>query len=184
MSPASGALAYLLTGGALALSACGPQSALRCGAYSLASDTYAAHYQATPGETGIAAKNKPLGRRVYARATHYKMAAATPVAETCGDLVINKQLNLQRRDDPDFVFSEINQYYAADGELIATKVQDITDQLPQSGYYQAADELPIPQAAPPGKYRLVSKLLLTHKSTNKKFLLARTGAWIRISGGD
>lgn len=109
---------------------------------------------------------------MYAVTRLYEIAPAIPEIKPCRELSIVKRVFLLRRHDPDFVFKEINEFYAADGTLIVTNTQGLTNQLQNSGYYIASDPLPIPQDAPPGRYRLVSKLVLAKKGRKVSFLLA------------
>lgn len=111
---------------------------------------------------------------VYAIVRLYELAPEAGETRPCRNLSINKRLFLQRKDDPEFVLRERSEFYAEDGTLIASNTQDLTEQLRRSGYYVASDALPIPEDAPPGSYRLVTKLLLSKKGRRAVFLLAST----------
>lgn len=117
---------------------------------------------------------------VYAMVRLYEVEPETAEIQPCRSLLINKRLFLQRKDDPEFVLQEHSEFYAEDGSLIVSNTQDLTQQLLHSGYYIAADELPIPEDAPPGSYRLVTKLLLSKKGRTTVFLLASAEVRYRI----
>ncbi|MDH4134546.1 MAG: hypothetical protein OEV31_07125, partial [Gammaproteobacteria bacterium] len=67
----------------------------------------------------------------------------------------------------DIILTEIREFYAEDGSMITTSSQDITDQVKHSGNYVATTPLPIPKAAPPGKYRIVSKLVFDRRGKGR-----------------
>jgi hypothetical protein len=117
---------------------------------------------------------------VYAIVRLYEIELETAEIQPCRNLLINKRLFLQRKDDSEFILQERSEFYAEDGSLIVSNTQDLTQQLLRSGYYIAADELPIPEDAPPGSYRLVTKLLLSKKGRARVFLLASAEVSYRI----
>lgn len=117
---------------------------------------------------------------VYAIVRLYEIKPEAAEIQPCRNLMINKRLFLQRKGDPEFVLRERSEFYAEDGTLIVSNTQDLTQQLLRSGYYIAADELPIPEDAPPGSYRLVTKLLLSKKGQTAVFLLASAEIRYRI----
>ncbi len=117
---------------------------------------------------------------VYAVVRLYEIEPETAEIQPCRNLTINKRLFLQRKDDPEFVLREHSEFYAEDGTLIVSNTQDLTQQLLHSGYYIAADELPIPEDAPPGRYRLVTKLVLSKKGQTAVFVLASAEVRYRI----
>ncbi len=143
---------------------------------------YHTSYQYDEEETRTAqGKYKPLpAKGVYAIARLYAIEPDTREARPCSNLTIRKRLFLQRRDDPDFVLSEISEFYAEDGTLITTNRQAVTEQIQRTGFYRAHDPLPIPEDAPPGRYELVTKLVLTKKGRKTAFLLASTKTAYRI----
>ena len=159
-------------------------ASLLCKLYSWRNQEVRYHttYRYAEGETQAAlSKHKPLpGKGVYAVARIYTVEADTVETRPCANLMIRKRLFLQRRDDPDFVLSEISEFYAEDGTLITTNKQVITGQLQRTGYYVATDPLPIPEDAPPGDYQLITKLVLTKKGRKAAFLLASTKTAYRI----
>ena len=133
-------------------------------------------------QTRVAQKKyAPLPNKgVYAIARLYEIEPEVTEVRPCRNLLINKRLFLQRKDDTDFVLRERSEFYAEDGTLIVSNTQDLTQQLLRSGYYVAADALPIPEDAPSGNYRLVTKLLLSKKGRTTLFLLASAEIHYRI----
>ncbi|MFQ5935873.1 MAG: hypothetical protein ACE5LB_05665 [Acidiferrobacterales bacterium] len=138
----------------------------------------ALHYRTTyeysnEQTTAVQKQYKPLPKKgVYAVVRVYEIETVARETKPCRNLAVKKRLYLQRRDNPEFVLREINEFYAEDGTLITTNTQLLTEQLQRSGYYVASDPLPIPEDAPPGRYLLVSKLVLTKKGRSAAFLLA------------
>ncbi len=143
---------------------------------------YSTTYRYAADETRAASTTyKPMPKKgVYARVPLYEIASEPGSIAPCKNLAIRKRLFLQRKDDADYVFLEINEFYADDGTLIVTNIQNLTGQLRQTGYYVAADPLSIPEDAPPGQYQLVSKLLLLKKGRKASFLLASATARYEI----
>jgi hypothetical protein len=130
-------------------------------------------------------KYPPLpDKGVYAIVRLYEIEPEATETRPCRNLLINKRLFLQRKADPDFVLRERSEFYAEDGTLIVSNTQDLTQQLLRTGYYIAADALPIPEDAPPGGYRLVTKLLLSRKGRTTVFLLASAEIHYRVLAFD
>jgi hypothetical protein len=159
-------------------------ASLRCKLYNWRNQEvrYQTSYRYDEAETRTARqKYKPLpAKGVYAIAKLYVIEPDSAETRPCSNLTIKKKLFLQRRDDPDFVLSEISEFYAEDGTLITTNRQAITDQIQHSGYYMAHDPLPIPEDVPPGRYQLLTKLVLTKKGRKRVFLLGSTKTEYRI----
>ncbi len=116
---------------------------------------------------------RPLPKGVAAQVAVYKMAFDGDKIKPCSDLSIRKEIVLQRTAQTDLVLREIREFYAQDGTLIATNAEDISEQIAASGVYQAVTPLPIPRSAPPGKYRIVSRLMVETKTTKKPIPLAK-----------
>ena len=93
-------------------------------------------------------------------ATWYTLRLNRDATGTCENLFLIKDLYLQRSSGK-LTIEELREFYTAQGQLIATKRENITEQLPKSGYYIASVPLPIPRGAPPGTYRVVTHLLAT-----------------------
>lgn len=116
---------------------------------------------------------RPLPKGVAAQVTVYKMAFDSDKIKPCSDLSIRKEIMLQRTAQPDLQLREIREFYAQNGKLITTNSEDISEQIAVSGVYQAVTPLPIPRSAPPGKYRIVSKLMVETKAMKKPAQLAK-----------
>lgn len=116
---------------------------------------------------------RPLPKGVVAQVAVYKMAFDGDKIKPCSDLSIRKEIVLQRTAQPDLVLREIREFYARDGTLIATNAEDISEQIAVSGVYRAVTPLPIPRSAPPGKYRIVSRLMVETKTAKKPMQLAK-----------
>ncbi|MFQ5754536.1 MAG: hypothetical protein ACE5H7_00420 [Acidiferrobacterales bacterium] len=167
---------FVLTAFALLAHGRFAEASLQCKLYQWRNEK--AHYETTyrySTEQTKAARQTyaPLPKKgVYAIARLYQIAPEAATTRPCNNLAVTKRLFLQRKDDADFVFQEIIKFYADDGTLVATNIQDLSKQLPRTGYYLAANPLPIPEDAPPGRYKMVSELVLTKKGQRRSFLLA------------
>ena len=138
-------------------------------------------YSDTDSETAAANfKQLPRGRNVMVRL--YRMSLAPAKINPCSYLTIRKDIYLQRSARNGLALEEIRQFYTADGALIATKTETIGDQLRTTGYYTGDTLLPIPPNAPPGKYRIASKLVLKtiYKHKHRFTVLAATSANFQI----
>jgi hypothetical protein len=120
-----------------------------------------------------AKSERPLPKGVVAQVTVYKMAFDGDKIKPCSDLSIRKEIVLQRTAQPDLQLREIREFYAQNGALITTNAEDISEQIAVSGVYQAVTPLPIPRSAPPGKYRIVSRLMVETKTAKKPVQLAK-----------
>ena len=89
----------------------------------------------------------------------YKLTFKPGFTKPCTTLTLHKDVVILRSNEPNVTLNEIREFYAEDGTLIATSTQDISAQVMQSGGYIATTPLPIPRSAPPGKYKIVNKLL-------------------------
>ncbi len=122
---------------------------------------YATRYRIAPGESESAARNfRPLPAGEAARARHYTLRFDRDDIAPCNHLLMRKELYLQRAASSSLRFQETREFYSGDGTLIAVKNEVLENQLGATGYYLASVPLPIPQNAPAGKYRVVSKLVL------------------------
>ena len=99
--------------------------------------------------------------------TTYKLSFKPRFTKPCTSLDLLKDVVVQRSADNAVVLNEIREFYAEDGTLIASNSQDISSQVSRSGNYLATTPLPIPKAAPPGKYRIVSKLMYERRGSNR-----------------
>ncbi|GMQ90255.1 MAG: hypothetical protein BMS9Abin10_0610 [Gammaproteobacteria bacterium] len=174
--PRQAAALVVLTAFALLAHGRFAEASLQCKLYQWRNEK--AHYETTyrySAEQTKAARETyaPLPKKgVYAIVRLYEIAPEATTTKPCKNLALTKRLFLQRIDDPTFVFREVIKFYADDGTLVATNIQDISEQLSRTGYYMAANPLPIPEDAPPGRYQLVSELVLTKKGRSRTFLLA------------
>ena len=130
--------------------------------------------KSTDTKAGAHAKpDKPPPRGVLAQVAVYKMAFDGDKIKPCSDLSIRKEIVVQRGDQPGLIFKEIREFSAQDGTLITTNAEDISEQIATSGTYQAVTLLPIPRSAPPGKYRIVSRLTVETRTGKKPLPLAK-----------
>lgn len=100
-----------------------------------------------------APRNTPVAARWYTLRTNRARIGV------CEHLYLIKDLYLQRAEGTPVVLEERREFYTADGQLIATKREDVSRQLTRTGFYSASVPLPIPQNAPAGSYRIVSRLI-------------------------
>lgn len=121
------------------------------------------------GEPG--ARTLPSGS--VALAPTYRMQFKPPYVEQCRTITLHKDVVIQRSNDRDVELSEVREFYGEDGTLIASFTQDITDQVPRSGQYVATTPLPVPKNAPPGRYKIISKLLYERHGGRHPVQIAR-----------
>jgi hypothetical protein len=99
----------------------------------------------------------------------------------CTTLTLHKNVVLMRSNDRDVVITEVREMYADDGTLIIPASQDITEQVMRSGHYLATTELPIPRNAPPGKYKVINKLIYEKRGDHRtNTTLARSEGYFYI----
>lgn len=101
---------------------------------------------------------RPTRRAVTAK--WYTLRLNRTATRACEHLFLVKDLYLQRSAEK-LTLEELREFYTAQGQLIATKRENLTDQLAKSGYYVASVPLPIPRGAPAGTYRVVIHLIAT-----------------------
>ncbi len=140
---------------------------------------YTTQYRLLESDTA-ARRFKPLPKGAVAVVRQYKMEVNTPEIKPCNHLKIQKEIYLLRKNDKNLVLEEIREFYTADGVLIATKSEFVGDQMRTSGYYAGSTPLPIPEKAPPGKYRIVSKLVMKRKNASRATVLARASATFQV----
>ncbi|MDH3309301.1 MAG: hypothetical protein OEM48_02995 [Gammaproteobacteria bacterium] len=140
---------------------------------------YTTQYRLLESDT-VARRFKPLPKGAVAVVRQYKMDVNTPEIKPCNHLKIQKEIYLLRKNDKNLVLEEIREFYTDDGILIATKSEFVGDQMLTSGYYAGSTPLPIPEKAPPGKYRIVSKLVMKRKNTTRVTVLARASASFKV----
>lgn len=135
----------------------------------------------TIGAQGVRAEPLARGTRVAVRS--YKMTAASTRVWPCTQLELKKEVALQREANAKLVIKEIREVYAEDGTLIVKAVDDVSRQLSRTGMYTAVLALPIPQQAPAGKYRVVTKLLMEAEG-QKSLPLGQTSTAFTVMSDD
>ncbi len=137
-------------------------------------------YTSTASKTG---ENVPraLPAGSIALAPTYKLTFKPGFTKPCTTLTLHKDVVIQRSDETNVMLNEIREFYAEDGTLIATSTQDISEQVKRSGAYIATTPLPIPKSAPPGKYKIVNKLLFERRGDRRApVLIARAEGFFYI----
>ena len=142
---------------------------------------YSTQYEFSESDTETAAKNfKPLPRGANVVVRLYRMHLDPPKVKPCRHLTIRKEIYLQQSVRLNRTLEEVREIYTADGALIATKTESVGDRLRTSGYYTGETMLPIPENAPLGKYRIVSKLVLKMNKKSKVIVLAKTSVSFQV----
>lgn len=142
---------------------------------------YSTQYRFLESDSEMAARHfKSLPKGSSAVVRLYRMRVDTPKIKPCHHLTVNKEFYLQRKPGVSLTLEEVREFYTADGALIATKAETIGNQLRTSGYYAGDTSLPIPEKAPPGKYRIVSKLMMKGKNASRSRLLAKTSVDFQV----
>lgn len=176
-------LPVILAGLGLLLSGCASFRGTTCAQFeeNRQEADYATQYHFLESDSETAASHfKPLPKGTSAVVRLYKMRIDTPKITPCRHLTLYKEFYLQRKTGRNLMLEEVREFYTADGALIATRVENIGNQLRTSGYYTGDTALPIPEKAPPGKYRIVSKLVLKVKNTSRSTLLAKTSVNFQV----
>lgn len=128
---------------------------------------------------------RTLPTATLAQAPTYKLEFRPRYTHPCSTLTLHKNVVLLRSTDNDVVLTEIREMYAEDGSLITSHSQDISDQVRKSGAYIATTPLPIPKAAPDGKYKVVSRLMQERRADRRPAVpVARTEGYFYILPGD
>jgi hypothetical protein len=142
---------------------------------------YSTQYQFSESDSETAAKNfKPLPRGANAMVRLYRIHLDPPKVKPCRHLTIRKEIYLQQSAHLNRTLEEVREIYTSDGALIATKTESVGDRLRTSGYYTGETLLPIPENAPLGKYRIVSKLVLKTKKKSQAIVLTTTSASFQV----
>lgn len=142
---------------------------------------YGTQYQFSESDSETAAKNfKPLPRGANVVVRLYRVHLDPPKVKPCRHLTIRKEIYLQQSVRLNRTLEEVREIYTAEGALIATKTEVVGDQLRISGYYTGETLLPIPENAPLGKYRIVSKLVLKTKKNSRAIVLNKTSASFQV----
>ena len=142
---------------------------------------YSTQYQFSESDSETAAKNfKPLPRGANAVVRLYRIQLDPPKVKPCRHLTIRKEIYLLQNARLKRTLEEVREIFTSDGALIATKTESIGDRLRTSGYYTGETLLPVPENAPLGKYRIVSKLVLKTNKKSKAIVLAKTSVSFQV----
>jgi len=137
---------------------------------------YTPRYQHSDAKTrALADEVKPLPGKALAAAPLYKAVPSNGSVRQCTDLTVRKELFLQRSvRAKSLIVEETREIFTVGGKRVASRVIDLSDQLTQAGYYTSREILPIPEATPAGRYRIVNRLTYRTRAKAKPALLART----------
>jgi hypothetical protein len=108
----------------------------------------------------------------------YRVVAEQGAVERCGQLALRKEVVLIRHARPNVELWEIRDFFAGDGTFITRAREDVSAQLASSGHYAGNLVLPIPASTPPGRYRIVTRLI--EKKGNRERVLAVTATHFRV----
>jgi len=122
-------------------------------------------YALNTPQGSAAPRSLPAGS--VAQAPVYKITFKPGFTKPCTTLTLHKDVIIERSDEAGVILTEIREFYAEDGTLIATSTQDISEQVRKSGSYVATTPLPIPKSAPPGKYKIVNKLMYERRGDRR-----------------
>ncbi len=129
-------------------------------------------YTLTTHQGSTAPRTLPAGS--VAQAPIYKITFKPGFTKPCTTLTLHKDVTIERSNEANVILNEIREFYAENGTLITTATQDISDQVRKSGTYVATTPLPIPKSAPPGKYKIISKLMFErHGNRRPPILISR-----------
>jgi hypothetical protein len=182
-SPPKHRLAFILAGFVLLLSGCAGFpgfGGMSCAQFEQASQEtdYTTHYRLLEQDTKTLARRlPPLSRRTAAVVHVYEMRVDPYTTKSCNHLKLHKEVHIQRRAGK-WRLEEVREFYTFGGALIASRTESVSNQLSRSGFYAGSTLLPIPEKAPPGRYRVISKLVL--KSGSGTTVLARTSASFQV----
>lgn len=109
----------------------------------------------------------------------YTLRANTTEVRPCEHLYLYKELYLHRQAGEAVTLEEVREFYTASGRKVATKKENVSAQLADTGYYYAAVPLPIPEAAPAGTYRVVSRLT-ARRNGGREAVLATASTDFRV----
>ena len=133
---------------------------------------------AKPVTTYTPIESKPNAAAPYtlpagsnAQVSTYNLTFRPGFTKPCTSIVLRKDVVIQRSDEAQVILSEIREFYAEDGTLITTATQDVSAQVKKSGAYLAVTPLPIPKSAPPGKYKIVNKLMFERRGDRRPAIL-------------
>lgn len=124
-----------------------------------AATSYDTVYRYSEEDTRNAARHfRPLARKTPVAVRWYTLRLSSDEVPRCEHLYLYKDLYLER-DTGAIEIEEQREFYTAAGKLVASKKERLTGQLRRGGYYAASVPLPIPEAAPAGRYRVITRLV-------------------------
>ena len=168
--------------GALVLVSCATVDPSVCGRFDQARQSlrYDTLYRYSDVDTRQALRQfKPARQTQPAAVRWYTVRVNTPEIQPCDHLYLHKELYLQRQAGNGIRIEETREFYTASGKRVAMRRENITSQLKNGGYYTAAVPLPIPETAPSGVYKVVSRLTL-RKNGGKETVLASASTEFRV----
>ncbi|HEX9626754.1 MAG TPA: hypothetical protein VGA00_07445 [Acidiferrobacterales bacterium] len=170
----------LLAAAALATGGCAALTDYGCKLHATRVETLdqSTHYRRVSSSSQT--DGRPLTRSFPAQAPIYRLTLTSEKVPPCTMLSVKKELVLARLNDRSLIFKETRAFYAEDGTLITTLVEDLSAQLVDSGTYRATFPLPIPRTAPAGKYRIVSRLTLERAGERRMLPLAQAEVRFQI----
>lgn len=142
--------------------------------------SYDTVYRYSEADTRNAARSFRTVRKNAVAVRWYTLRVSADAVPRCAHLYLYKDLYLER-DARAIDLEEQREFYTDSGRLIAVKKEDLTRQLRRSGYYTASVPLPIPEAAPAGRYRVVTRLVWKNAASGKDRTLATASTEFRVS---
>jgi len=171
------AIATSLLGGCATLFQPDPCRSFKADSADLNKDTV---YTLAPAESKIAARDfRSLPEGHLAAARMYRVWVDQSKITPCQLLAIKSSVYLQRTDRQ-LWFEEVREFYTKDGYKITENKSELSRSLGRTGYYLGQAPLPIPQAAPPGTYRIVSKLYFRTSPKRRAILLAEASTEFKV----
>lgn len=168
---------------ALWLAGCATVDPGVCGRFDQARQSlrYDTVYRYSDADTRHAAEHfKPRPGKAPVTVRWYTLRANASEVPPCEHLYLTKDLYLQRQAGDDLIIEETREFYTGSGKRVAIRKENLTRQLTKSGYYHAIVPLPIPETAPAGAYKVVSRLTL-RTNGGKETVLASTSAEFRVA---
>lgn len=138
-------------------------------------------YRVAASESKVAARDfRPLPDGHVAAARMYRVWVDQSKITPCQFLAIKSSFYLQRADRP-LWFEEVREFYTKDGYKITENKTELSTTLSRTGFFLGQAPLPIPPAAPPGTYRIVSKLYFRTAPKRRAVLLAEATTVFDVS---
>ena len=138
-------------------------------------------YHLAAAESKVAARDfRSLPDGHVAAARMYRVWVDQTKITPCQLLSIKSSFYLQRAGQR-LWFEEVREFYTKDGYKITENMTELSNALARTGFYLGEAPLPIPQAAPPGTYRIVSKLYFRTAPKRRAILLAEASTEFDVS---